>query len=66
MGDTGLEQSSKSSGNCGGRDQSGAESGARDAQYASIDPELAAVVDGWPTLSVAIKAGILAMVGAAK
>jgi len=29
------------------------------------DPELAAVIDAWPTLPDAIRRGILAMVGAA-
>jgi len=31
-----------------------------------LDPELAAVVDAWSALPAAIKAGILAMIGAAK
>jgi len=31
-----------------------------------LDPELAGVVNAWPTLPTAIKAGILAMIGAAK
>jgi hypothetical protein len=31
-----------------------------------LDPELAAVVDAWPALPEAIKAGILAMIGSCK
>lgn len=45
--------------------QSGAECGALGAQNAPLDPDLAAVVDAWPKLPEAIKAGILAMVKAA-
>lgn len=43
----------------------GAESGALGAREAPSDPELAAVVDAWPTLAEPIRAGILAMVRAA-
>ncbi len=45
--------------------QCGAESGARDVQDAEIDPRLRAIVDAWPGLPEAIKAGISAMVRAA-
>lgn len=62
----GIEHGPKSSGNQGVGNQSGAESGALGAREAPIDPELAAVVDAWPALPAAIKAGILAMVRAAK
>jgi len=31
-----------------------------------LDPELAAVVDAWPALPAALKAGILAMIHAAR
>jgi len=48
----------------GASGQSGAESGALGAREAPVDPDLAAVVDAWPTLPAAIKAGILAMVRA--
>jgi hypothetical protein len=47
-------------------DQSGAECGALGAQNAPLAPDLAAVVDAWPKLPDAIKAGILAMVLAAR
>jgi hypothetical protein len=47
-------------------DQSGAECGALGAREAPIDADLAAVVDAWPELPSAIKAGILAMVRAAE
>ena len=62
----GAEHGQKSSGNQGVGNQSGAESGALGAENAPIDPELAAVVDAWPALPEAIKAGILAMVTAAR
>jgi hypothetical protein len=61
----GIEPAPKSSGNSGGRDQSGAECGALGAREAPADPDLAAVVDAWPTLREPIRAGILAMVRAA-
>jgi len=40
----------------------GAESGAVGSKNAPIDPELQAVIDRWPDLPDALKAGILAMV----
>lgn len=61
----GIEPGPKSSGNNGGDDQSGAESGALDAQKVDFPPDLAAVVEAWPKLPEAIRAGILAMVQAA-
>jgi len=60
----GIEPASKSSGNLGGGEQSGAECGALGARIAPIDPELAAVVDAWPGLPGAIRAAILAMIRA--
>jgi len=42
-----------------------AKSGSTGPESAAIDPELRAVVDAWPTLPDAIKAGISAMVRAA-
>jgi hypothetical protein len=53
-------------GNSSSSDQSGAESGALGAQEATLDPDLAAVVDAWPALPGTIKAGILAIIRAAK
>jgi len=43
----------------------GTESGAVFGQKERADPALAAVVKAWPTLPPAVRAGILAMVGAA-
>jgi hypothetical protein len=62
----GIEPGQKSSGNRGVGNQSGAECGALGARDAPLDPDLAAVVDAWPALPAAIKAGILAMIRAAK
>ena len=45
--------------------ESGAESGALGAREAPIDADSATVVDAWPTLPEAVKAGVLAMVRAA-
>jgi hypothetical protein len=43
----------------------GAKSGALTIENLAIDPSLAALIDAWPTLPDAIRAGILAMVRAA-
>ncbi len=43
----------------------GAKSGALTLKESAIDPSLAALIDAWPTLPDAIRAGILAMVRAA-
>ena len=45
--------------------QGGAKSGALAPESRSIDPALATIIDAWPTLPEAIRAGILAMVRAA-
>ena len=45
--------------------QGGAKSGALPVQSTAIDPALAALIDAWPGLPEAIRAGILAMVRAA-
>ena len=55
----------ETAGNSGDSFQSGAESGALAAREAPMDPALAAVIEAWPTLPEAIKAGILAMIRAA-
>ncbi len=46
-------------------DPGGAKSGAP-AQFGDLDPDLAWVVEAWPTLPAAIRAGILAMVRGAE
>jgi hypothetical protein len=66
MAGTGFEAPLENTGNSSGSDQSGAESGALGAREAPLDPELAVVVDAWPALPDAIKAGILALVRATK
>ena len=45
--------------------QGGAESGALTPESTSIDPALATIIDAWPMLPEAIRAGILALVRAA-
>jgi hypothetical protein len=45
--------------------QGGAKSGALTPETLVIDPGLAALIDAWPALPEAIRAGILAMVRAA-
>jgi hypothetical protein len=42
------------------------EEGAKSGALAIIDPELATVVDAWPTLPEAVRAGMLAMVRATR
>ncbi|MGA2035589.1 MAG: hypothetical protein ABSG68_25350 [Thermoguttaceae bacterium] len=49
-------------GKSGFSESGGAKSGALGAQDGAIDPELRAIIDAWPALPDAIKAGILAMV----
>ena len=70
MGQTGLERHPVSDCNCNSLEQSGnagaAESGASGGKSGALDPDLAVVVDVWPTLPDAVKVGILAMVRAAK
>lgn len=62
----GVELPQDSSGNTAIADQSGAESGALGALDGPFDADLATVIEAWPGLPDAIKAGILAMIGAAK
>jgi hypothetical protein len=59
----GIELSHESTGKTANSETGGAESGALGAQETLNDPDLAAVVDAWPTLPQPIKAGILAMIG---
>ncbi|RIK78821.1 MAG: hypothetical protein DCC68_14290 [Planctomycetota bacterium] len=61
----GNRTTAKNAGETGVPIESGAESGALGARTAQFDPDLAAVVDAWPTLPAAIRAGILAMIGTA-
>jgi hypothetical protein len=65
VGDTGLEPLTKSTGKSPTSQSSGAESGALVAGEAQSEPRLSAVVEAWPMLPEAIKAGILAMIRAA-
>jgi hypothetical protein len=43
----------------------GAKSGAPGLQTRAIDPTLAALIDAWPAIPAAVRAGIVAMVKAA-
>ena len=65
MAGTGLELTPDSSGNSSAATQSGAECGALGALSGPFDPDLAAIVEAWPSLPEALRAGILAMVRAA-
>ena len=56
----------KNTGKTGGSDQGGAECGALDARKSDLPPDLEAVVEAWPRLPDAIRAGILAMIRAAE
>jgi hypothetical protein len=62
IGDEGLERLSKPHYTSAILKRHGAKSGAPTI----ADPDLASIFDAWPTLSNAIKAGILAMVRASK
>jgi hypothetical protein len=70
MGYTGPEHPPKSSGNTGVVKQLGADSGAGDAPDGAagvvVDPGLSVIIAAWPALPVALKAGIVAMVNAAR
>jgi hypothetical protein len=55
----GIEPGPESSGNCGGGDQCG-------DRKDDFPTDLAAVVEAWPKLPEAIRAGILAMIRAAE
>ena len=60
--EAGLEPTSFSSGKTPVSGTGGAESGAVGAENAPIDPDLANIIDAWPTLPEGVKAGITAMV----
>ena len=63
-GEGGIRTPLENTGKTGFSDQSGAKSGALAAREAPSDPDLAELIDAWPTLPEAIRAGILAMVRA--
>jgi hypothetical protein len=60
----GIEPTRQTTGNIGITVESGAESGALGAWKEQVDIGLVAVVEAWPRLPQAIKAGILAMIRA--
>ncbi len=62
----GLELPRESSGKTHIPIRGGAESGALDASDIPVDPELKHLIDVWPNLPNVIRAGILAMIDAAK
>ena len=62
----GLEQSADSLRRVQVSETAGAKSGAVDRENAPIDPELAQVIEAWPTLPPAIREAILAMLRAAE
>ena len=68
MGEEGLEPSPFPSGKSGVSESGGSKSGNKDAPFGDsagvvkpTDPELAAVVAAWPTLPLAIRTAILAL-----
>lgn len=66
MGDTGTELPANLSGTAQGAGQGGSNSGSnRPDSGPPTDPELARVVEAWPRLPGALRAGILAMVASA-
>ncbi len=62
----GLEQSGFSPGNKRIGAKGGATGGAVDPHSCSIDPNLQLIIDAWPALPEAVKAGILAMIKRSK
>ena len=62
----GVEQAAKTAGKKPVCESGGAESGAESAENTSISPDLQKLIDAWPNLPKAVKAGIVAMVNAAK
>jgi hypothetical protein len=63
---TGLEHLSQGGGKAPLSQTGGAESGAIPPDFEQMDPDLQTVIDAWPTLPSALKAGILAMIAAAR
>ena len=66
MGRAGSEHPPKTTDNSHVSPQSGTDSGTPHAEKPQLPPDLAELVNAWPTLPAALKAGILAMVKAAK
>ena len=64
MGDTGLEHPSNPSGKSNTSETGGAESGALGSEIDPPDADLAVVIEAWPTLPVAVRAAIMALVPA--
>jgi hypothetical protein len=60
-----TEQTAKSSGNRPISRSAGADAGAVETKNAHADPDLQAIIDAWPSLPEAIRAGILAVAKAA-
>ena len=64
MGAEGFEPPPKTSGRTHNSQTGGAESGALGARADLPDPTLAGIINAWPTLPEAVKAGIVATVQA--
>ena len=62
LGDTGLEQPSKTPRKTAIPDQGGAESGALDAHSGQIDADLRAIIEAWPNLPESTREVIVAMI----
>ena len=62
----GIEQKPFSSGRVQVSETAGAKSGAVDRENATNDPELAQVIEAWPTLPPAIREAVLDMLRAAE
>ena len=62
MGATGLEHGAKTTANANNPKIGAAESGATEADSGDSDPDLARLIDRWPSLPEAIRRAIMAMV----
>jgi hypothetical protein len=63
---TGFEHPPQNTGETAISEIGGAKSGAFSPDFEQIDPDLQSILDAWPTLPEAVRAGILAMIGACK